>query len=207
MSAQESDLSSSSSVNDCARRVVMGKSTVTTGRFSYGLKNATVHQWDEGASLTIGAFCSFSTSVTILLGGNHRIDWITTYPFSEAFPKEFGSPDIVGHPSTNGDIVIGNDVWVGRGVTIMSGVTVGDGAVLGANATVVKDVEPYSVVGGNPSKFIKMRFDAEIVRRLLLLRWWDLPLIDIRDIIQQISSPPTPELLDSLLEKYRPGAM
>ena len=122
--------------------------------------------------------------ITVLLGGNHRIDWVTTYPFSEAFSKEFGAPDIQGHPSTNGDVIIGNDVWVGRGVTIMSGVTIGDGAVIATNATVVKDVEPYSVAGGNPARLIKMRFDEDIIERLLILKWWELPLDDIRKIIQ-----------------------
>jgi virginiamycin A acetyltransferase len=78
----------------------------------------------------------------------------------------------VGHPSTKGDVIIGNDVWIGANVTIMSGVTIGDGAVIANNSHVVKNVEPYSLVGGNPAKLIKYRFTPEQIEKLLKIKWW-----------------------------------
>ena len=85
----------------------------------------------------------------------------------------FNTFDGKGHPGSKGDIIVGNDVWFGRDVTIMSGVTIGDGAVLAANSHVVKNVEPYSVVGGNPAKFLKLRFTPEQIEKLLEIQWWN----------------------------------
>lgn len=144
---------------------------IEVGDYTYG-KPKVLH-WDDSTHLHIGKFCSIADGVTILLGGNHRTDWVTTYPFnvlSEPFPN---AKTITGHPATKGDIWIGNDVWIGRGVTILSGVHIGDGAVLGTNAVIVKDVEPYSVVVGNPGKTVKKRFDEQVIKALLKIRWWD----------------------------------
>lgn len=58
--------------------------------------------------------------------------------------------DVVSKP-----IVIKDKVWIGMGATIMKGVTIGEGAVVAARSVVVKDVEPYTVVGGNPARVIK----------------------------------------------------
>jgi acetyltransferase-like isoleucine patch superfamily enzyme len=180
----------------------IGNSAITLGRYTYGFGNLTIREWGEGASLTIGAFCSIA-SATILLGGNHRTDWITTYPFGHIFTDELGGQDIVGHPATRGDVVIGNDVWIGNDVTIVSGVRISDGAVLAANAVVVKDVAPYEIVGGNPARVVKTRFGADIVERLQRLAWWDLPVQDVREIAAALSQPPTVELVNALISRYR----
>lgn len=80
----------------------------------------------------------------------------------------------VEHPATTkGDVIIGNDVWIAENVTIMSGVTIGDGSVIACNSHVVKDVEPYSLVGGNPAKFIKYRFTQDQIEKLLQIKWWN----------------------------------
>ena len=94
------------------------------GEFSYGVP--TVWWWAEPATLVIGNFCSFADGMNILLGGNHRVDWVTTYPFS-AISHWPEAADIQGHPATNGDVIIGNDVWIGYKATILSGVMLGDG--------------------------------------------------------------------------------
>ena len=109
----------------------------------------------------------------------------------------------MGHPSTKGDVVIGNDVWIGSGATIMSGIHIGDGAVVSANACVVKDVPPYHIVGGNPSKSLKQRFEDDIVEILLRLNWWDLPLEDIKLINKILSSKPDKAILIELISTYR----
>jgi virginiamycin A acetyltransferase len=79
--------------------------------------------------------------------------------------------DGYGHPGTKGNVIIGNDVWIGSNVTIMSGVTIGDGAVIANNSHVVKNVEPYTLVGGNPAKLIKYRFSKEQIEKLLKIKW------------------------------------
>ena len=137
------------------------------------------------------------------LGGNHRTDWITTFPFGHIYQDELGGTDILGHPATKGDVVIGNDVWIGSGVSIMSGINVGNGAVISANACVTKDVAPYNIVAGNPAKSVKQRFDDEIVDILLRLKWWDLPLDDIKNITRILSSKPDKSILVELISTYR----
>lgn len=189
--------------NDTTRNGLIGKSLISVGRFTYGFENVSVKQRGEGAALNIGAFCSIADDVTIFLGGNHRTDWITTYPFGHIFVDELGGKDIKGHPATKGHVIIGNDVWIGSGTTIMSGVHIGHGAVIAANSCVVKNVSDYEIVGGNPSKHIKMRFDDQTINLLLKLRWWDLPLDNIKSINHELSSVPKNNQLMKLIQEYR----
>lgn len=143
------------------------------GRHTYGHELITVRHWDEPAELRIGSFCSIADRVEVFLGGNHRPDWVTTYPFpafAERWPQARG---VEGVPSTNGDVAIGNDVWIGSNATIMSGVTVGDGAVVGTDSCVTRDVPPYAIVGGNPAQLLRFRFDPETIEKLLAIRWWE----------------------------------
>jgi acetyltransferase-like isoleucine patch superfamily enzyme len=145
---------------------------MTYGKYTYGREHIKLHSWGERATFNVGAFCSIASNCNIYLGGNHKTDWVTTYPFGHINQKIFNKFDGVGHPSTKGDVIIGNDVWVGANVTIMSGVTIGDGAVIANNSHVVKNVEPYSLVGGNPAKLIKYRFTPEQIEKLLKIKWW-----------------------------------
>jgi len=138
------------------------------GRWSYG--DLRVHSWGEPATLTIGAFCSLGPGVQIMLGGEHRPDWVTTFPFTVLWNQ---ARHIPGHPRTKGDVTIGNDVWIGMETLILSGVSIGDGAVIGARSVVSDDVQPYEVVAGNPARHVRTRFDAQTVQRLLAVRWWD----------------------------------
>ncbi len=90
---------------------MIGGTSVKLGRFSYGLDTQRILQWNEGASLKIGSFCSIAKEVTFMMGGNHRADWITTYPFGRhIFADRLGGKEISGHPSSNGDIALGSDV-------------------------------------------------------------------------------------------------
>jgi acetyltransferase-like isoleucine patch superfamily enzyme len=143
---------------------------MSVGKYSYGRPNI---NWNNNdAKLIIGNFCSIANGVNIYLGGNHRIDWITTYPFGHIHKNIFNKFDGVGHPSTKGNVVIGNDVWIGANSTIMSGIKIGDGSVIANNSHVVKNVEPYSIVGGNPAKHIRYRFTQEQIKELLDIQWW-----------------------------------
>ena len=176
---------------------------IEVGRFTYGQQKITLRRWGADARLRIGAFCSIANDVTVYLGGSHRVDWATTFPFGRVARRRLGGAGITGHPASNGDVVIGNDVWIASGVTIMSGVHVGDGAVLAANAHVVGDVAPYEIVGGNPARHVSHRFDPEIRDLLLDLRWWELDEADIREIAPRLCAPPTAELLRELIARYR----
>lgn len=127
----------------------------------------------------IGSFCSISDHVFIG-GAEHPIDHLSTSPVfqnvNHSGPrKRFSRYDLPQSIRT----IIGNDVWIGHGVTIKQGVIIGDGAVIGSNALVTKNVQPYTVVGGVPAKFIKNRFSQEVVNRLKEIRWWDLSDYDI----------------------------
>lgn len=143
------------------------------GEYSYG--HPTICWFGEISSLKIGKFCSIARNVQIWLGGEHDHSFVTNYPFV-CYDFEWKHNVIeTCHRSSKGNVIIGNDVWIGANVTILSGVTVGDGAVLGMNSLITKDVAPYSIVGGNPAKFIKNRFQKEDVDKLLAMKWWDLP--------------------------------
>ena len=157
------------------------------GDYTYGSPG--VRNYDGKTKLTIGKYCSFAAHVAVLLGGEHRLDMATTYPFPEIPEPWPEARDIKGMTGSKGDVVIGNDVWVGFGATILSGVTIGDGAVIGAGAVVCGDVKPYAIVGGNPAKVIRMRFDEETVDRLLELRWWDWPEEKVRANLHLLCSP------------------
>ncbi|HEU4906788.1 MAG TPA: CatB-related O-acetyltransferase [Solirubrobacterales bacterium] len=147
--------------------------TLKVGRHTYGHEQIVVRHWGEPAQLTVGSFCSIADRVEVFLGGNHRTDWVTTYPFPE-FADSWPTADgISGHPQTNGNVTIGNDVWIGSDATIMSGVTVGDGAVIAASSCVTRDVEPYAIVAGNPARMVRHRFDKAIIEQLLRIRWWN----------------------------------
>lgn len=141
------------------------------------------------SKLCIGRYCSISPGVTVFLGGNHRTDWISTYPFAALkyeTAKDRLPQAIEGF--THGDVVIGNDVWVGSDATIMSGVTVGNGSVIASGALVTKSCSPYSIIGGNPAKLLRHRFDAAKVCQLLAIRWWDWPDADVAAVAGILSS-------------------
>jgi acetyltransferase-like isoleucine patch superfamily enzyme len=154
------------------------------GRHTYGVNNIT-EQWSKQAQLVIGSFCSIAANVTIYLGGNHKADRITTYPFGNVNVDVFNNKEANKenkHPATNGNVIIGNDVWIGNNVTIMSGTKIGDGAVVGCNSRVSGKVKPYSVVMGNPSMFLYYRFNQEIIKKLLKIRWWEFDDEDINEL-------------------------
>lgn len=159
------------------------------GRGTYG--DMKVFAWGEGASLTVGNYTSIAAGVQVFLGGEHRIDWVTTFPFGVLWKS---AQQYKGHPRTKGDVVIGNDVWIGTEALVFSGVTIGDGAVVGARAVVTRDVPPYAVVAGNPAKIIKFRFDSNVYNRLLALQWWGWSELQIEKAI--------PELLDGNIELF-----
>ena len=160
------------------------------GAYTYGFEDTTILAYDNSVPVEFGRYCSIASGLKIFTGGNHRPDWISTYPFGHLFGRrfDFDIEPVIGTPMTNGGVIIGHDVWICRDVTIMSGINIGDGAVVAANSHVVKDVKPFEIVGGNPAKHIKYRFDKETIDSLLALKWWEKDMEDVLPLIPYLSS-------------------
>lgn len=143
--------------------------------------------------LEIGNYVCIASGATILLGGNHnhRSDWVSVYPFPQTIQKSF---------KNKGDTIIKSDAWIGMNATIMPGVTIGEGSIIAAESVVIKNVEPYTVVAGNPAKKIKNRFTDEEINLLLELRWFDWSDEEVEKAIPLIMSQNIKGLYDYYLK-------
>ena len=142
-------------------------------------RNVLYHFDFIGDQLIIGKFCQIATGVKFIMNGaNHAIDGFSTFPFC-AFGDNW--KDVPLTPGFKGDTVIGNDVWIGYNAIIMPGVHIGDGAIIASKSVVTKDIEPYAIVGGNPAKLIKNRFDDDTISKLVTLAWWHWPFEKITE--------------------------
>ena len=150
-------------------------------------------RWDID-QLYIGDYVCIAAEAVILMGGNHnhRTDWFCLYPFMEEVERSYQG---------KGDTVIHDGVWIGMRAMIMPGVTIGEGAVVAANSVVTKDVEPYSIVGGNPARLVKHRFAPELIEKLVALeiyQWPEEKLAAMRKFLTQ----PDFELLEKAMKDY-----
>ena len=185
------------------------KNIIYSGKYSYGIENIKLLSWQSSERLHIGSFNSISANVTVFLGGGHRLDWLTTYPFGHIHNGVFDQGLVngfAGHPVSKGDVYVQNDVWIGYGATILSGVTLGNGSCVAAMSVVTKNVAPYAVVAGNPARVIKHRFPPGIVELLLGLEWWNLHDKTINLIIPYLQCPCNAESLSrvfSLLSEQK----
>lgn len=133
---------------------------IKVGKYSYGPIEC--YEWgDENEKLIIGNYVSMANGVKFILGGNHRYDIFSTYPFKVKFMGENREA------YSNGAIIIEDDAWIGMDSKIMSGGRIGKGAIVAAGSIVSKDIEPYSIVGGSPAQIIKYRFNEEIRAKLI----------------------------------------
>ena len=140
------------------------------------------YEWN-GDKLIIGKFCQIAAGVEFVMNGaNHQMNAVSTFPFYtlEGWEMEPPSPEDL---PLKGDTVIGNDVWIGQNAVILPGVHIGDAAIIGANSVVGKDVEPYTIVAGNPAKVLRKRFDDELIDLLLAFKWWDKGIEEINALI------------------------
>ena len=159
---------------------------IVVGRYSYYSGYYHGHSFDDCArfllpdpgadKLIVGSFCSIGSGAAFIMAGNqgHRHDWASSFPFfyMPEMPEFAGALDAF---APAGDTVIGNDVWIGTEAIVMPGVRIGHGAVIGTRALVTRDVEPYTIIGGNPGKPIRKRFDEAQIAMLLEMAWWDWP--------------------------------
>jgi virginiamycin A acetyltransferase len=166
------------------------------GRHTYNYENAKILTWvRKNCVIYVGSFCSFGANIRFIIDGNHKIDSFSSYPFNRLNAK---------YPSTvwgKSDPIIGNDVWISSDVTIYSGVTIGDGAVIAGNSVVTNSVPPYAIVGGNPARIIRYRFDEKTIQDFLRLKWWDLP--DSVILSELVSIESNIQLVIEKLEKIR----
>lgn len=169
-------------------------------RGTYFDRNVEIISWSDDYHIYLGKYSSIGRDCTFFLHANHRTDWITTSsqlwgPVTTDVARMHMK---MGHPSCKGDIFVGNDVWIGAHSTIMSGVRIGDGAIIGATATVTKDVPPYAIVVGNPSRIIRYRFTEEQISALLKIQWWEWPEEKIKAEAMNMWS----DKIDKFIEKH-----
>jgi virginiamycin A acetyltransferase len=179
----------------CFLKNIITKPQIVVGDYTYYDDPDDIYNFEKNVlylfdfstdKLIIGKFCQIATGVRFIMNSaNHPMDGVSTYPF-----KVFGkSWDLARLEVTcKGDTIIGNDVWMGNSATIMQGINIGHGAIIGTNSLVTKDVEPYTIVGGNPAKIIRKRFDDETINFLIKLSWWDWPMDKIVENLETIST-------------------
>jgi chloramphenicol O-acetyltransferase type B len=171
------------------------------GDFTIGLPWVKIHFWDDPWNKQIpcyiGKFSSIGAGVQMLLGGEHGIDWLATYPFHA---MDFYSGNAVNFKRNGDGIIIGNDVWIGGDAKIMSGVVIGNGCVVGANTLITrnKKLPDYTIWAGVPAKQIGKRFDDETAVKLNEIKWWDWPDEDIYNVIPILQTND----IDKLVQYY-----
>jgi virginiamycin A acetyltransferase len=180
----------------CFLKNIVTRPNIEVGDFTYyddpdGVQNfennVLYHFPFVGDRLRIGKFCAIARGVKFIMNGaNHQMNGISTFPFFI-----FGNGWETAQPTADelpykGDTAIGNDVWIGYDALIMPGVTIGDGAIIAARSVIAADVPPYAIVGGNPARVVRQRFDAGSVRRLQAIAWWDRPAEWIGKHLNQI---------------------
>lgn len=158
---------------------------------TYGLPF--IISYDKKSTVSVGSYVSIASNVSFLLGANHKVGLITSFPVDRINPAKTSTDS-----NDRGDLLIGNDVWIGYGVTIIGGITIGDGAIIGAGALVVKDVPAYAVVGGVPARVLKYRYSESERIELSNIAWWNWDLQSIRDRESDLYSSD----ISSFIQKY-----
>lgn len=136
---------------------------VSIGKHTYGTLIIKSYSKNAGEKLIIGNYVSISDDVKFILGGNHQMNSITTFPLKTFLTKSDHHLDA----TSKGPIIIEDEVWFGTNVIVLSGVKIGKGSIIGAGSVITKDVPPYSIVGGNPSRVLKQRFCDDIRQALI----------------------------------------
>ena len=182
----------------CYIKNIVKNPNIIIGEYTYyfnpsnpeDFENNVLYLYDYlGDKLIIGKFCAIAAGVKFIMNGaNHKLNAFSTYPFT-LFGKGWGEglSNIQNLP-VKGDTIIGNDVWIGFESMVMPGVKIGDGAIIGSKSLVTKDVPPYTIVGGNPAKIIRTRFDDETIELLLKIKWWDWSIEKITENIDVLHS-------------------
>lgn len=147
-------------------------------------------------AICIGKGCSLADAITFMVDLNHNYEAVAQGEL--AFLSGMNIPD---HTSRKGSIILQNDVWIGHGATIMGGVTLHNGCIVAAGSVVTKDVPPFAIVGGNPAKLIRYRFNEEVIAGMQKIAWWDWTVAEREERKRDFALPPS-----EFVRKYLPKA-
>ena len=183
---------------------------IIVGEFSYyagqDFESQVTHHYDFiGDRLIIGKFCQIGAGVEFVMNGaNHAMCGVSTFPFYifKGFSQDAPSLDKL---PIKGDTVIGNDVWIGQNSLILPGAKIGDGVIIGASSVVGGEIPPYSIVAGNPARLVRKRFDDEMIKLLLELKWWDKSVAEIENLGEILSSDDLQKVKEKIKEIVNKG--
>jgi hypothetical protein len=169
--------------DEAVLRRMQRRGRVVYGTGTYGIP--TIHDFPHSTTrLIVGNWSSIAGHY--LLGGQHSLEQVTTYPLRINLGLPGAGED--GVPVPRDDIRVGSDVWTTYGTWIQGGVTIGDGAVVATGAVVTKDVPPFAIVGGVPAGVIKYRHTEAQREALLQIRWWDWPQEEVLTAVPYLAS-------------------
>lgn len=157
------------------------------GPEKFETNNVLYNDLQTKTKLVIGKFCAIAAETKFMMAPDHKLDGISTYPFP-VFKNGWENCFSIMDLPVKGDLLVGSDVWIGYGSLIRGGVSIGHGAIIATGSNVVKDVPPYAIIGGNPGKVIKMRFDDKTIERLVKIAWWDWDIEKITRNLHLITS-------------------
>lgn len=181
---------------------------IVVGDFTYiadsEFENHVTHLYDfNNDKLIIGKFCQIASGVEFIMNGaNHQMNAVSTFPFYTLEGWEQTPPSVNDLP-LKGNTIIDNDVWIGQNATILPGVHIGDGAIIGANSVVGHDVDPYTIVVGNPARVIRKRFNDKLIQIMEELKWWDLSIEEINELIPTLTSSNLEKVTEDLAQKVK----
>ena len=137
------------------------------------------------ANTKIGRYCTFGARLSV--GAfSHPTNWLSIHEFQYRDTTNIYGTSIlkkeVNIAPINSATNIGCDVWIGDNASVRTGVSIGHGAIVGLGAVVLSDVPPYAIVGGNPARIVRYRFTEDIVSMLLIIKWWELDLVDLKGV-------------------------
>jgi len=168
--------------NSTTVSAIWNQELVSIGNYTYG--NVDVLALTNQSHLKVGSFCSIAPGVVFILSADHKLSNVSTFPFKVKV-LQMASPEAF----SKGDIVIDDDVWIGENTIILSGVHIGQGAVIGAGSVITRNVDPYSIIVGNPAKVIRKRFDDDLISELLKVDYSKLTKREISDHISELYNP------------------
>lgn len=171
---------------------------VLVGKGTYG--NLRVIGFDNPKErLEIGSYCSIAGDVTFLLGGEHPLHKITTFPYMQHILGI--QPTGGGNTPSKGKIIVEDDVWICHGVLILSGVHIGKGSVIGAGSIVTKDIPPYAIVAGN--KIIGYRFDRNVIEQMKSISLERIRKMALEDQVFVLSEEITEETIEMVVKFFQ----
>ncbi|MVM28545.1 chloramphenicol acetyltransferase [Spirosoma sp. HMF4905] len=154
-----------------------------------------------GDQLIIGKFCMIASGVEFIMNGaNHLVQAVSSYPFA-IFGGDWSDAMAGKSYPSKGNTVIGNDVWLGYRASILPGIIIGHGSIIGSYSVVTRDIPPYSIVGGNPARVIRPRFDESTIAQLLNVAWWDWPIEKITRFASRLTGNVAEFLLEVSLDE------